>query len=358
LEWVVENEWAWKIVGFGNLIAQGGAIMGMIFFRRPWIRFLFGLLFALETLGLGAVMRLWNWSWLLVVVIYIDWDAVLNKLRPEWSTSFQKTIKYPTKKRRRNWLFFTSLYLLLQVAIAFDPWLNLEHALKPYPISSFPMFKSINCKKPYDQHLPLYVRGNQFDHLTNELTTEQEYLLQHDGVHATRFYYRREIYDTTLVKKLILGQQKRASKILKNSSIPVRWNRDLLICPAYPDSARLKSMHRGLIAKVDANEKVKSVKLLPRGNSVDEFYLEIRQVGYDSLAILDLWAFDGSNHDGPLELDYSMKGNRIYVHNQLDRLIQVAIKVFDKDEGVEDVYFTSKFKMRANRTIWKGKVLD
>ena len=100
------------------------------------------------------------------------------------------------------------------------------------------------------------------------------------------------------------------------------------------------------------------MKLLPRGNRVSDFFLEIRQVGHDSLTILDLWAHDGSNHEGPLVLDYTIKGNQIFVHNHLDELIQIAIKVYDNDRGVEDIYFTGRFKLRVNGEIWKDKVLD
>ena len=360
LQWVVDNEWAWKGLALGNLLVQGVAIFGIFCFHRPWLRLLLGLLFMMETLGLGVVMGLWNYKWLLIFVLYVDWDFFLKQLSPRLAQIQSKSFLISTKKLKSRYIVITTIVLVFQVVVAFDVTYKVERTLKPYPFSGFPMFRSVNCKKPYDQHLPLYFRGNQFDFLGTIIKDENLEKLQSGGVHTSRYYYRREIYDTTLVKKIISGQLRQFKKYVSNKEdIRVRWNRDLLVFPPFPDSTGLVSVHRGLIAKVDAKGSVRTVKLLPRGENADDFYLEIRSVGYDSLSIKNLVAYSGLDHSGPLEVDYEIyEKNKIRVKNLRDELVQLAVTVYESDDGAEETYFTARFEIRSNGTIYRDRLPD
>ncbi len=360
LQFIVDNEWAWKGLALGNLFVQGVAIFGIFWFHKPWLRLMLGVLFMIETLGLGVVMNLWNYKWLLIFVFYVDWDFFLQRLSPRLTRIQSKSFLPTTKKYRTKYIVITSVILAFQVVVAFDTGHKVERKLKTYPFSSFPMFKSVNCKKPYDQHLPLYFRANQFDFLGAALKKEDLEKLQSSGVHTSRYYYRREIYDTTLVKKIIAGQLWQFKKHVSNKEqISVRWNRDLLVCPPYPDSTHLVSVQRGLIAKIDVKGSVRTVKLLPRGKNADDFYLEIRSIGYDSLSIKNLVAFRGLDHSGPLEVDYEIfDKNKIRVNNLKDELVQLAVTVLEPEEGTEETYFTGKFEIRSNGFIYRDRLPD
>lgn len=360
LQWIVDYEWAWKGVAFGNLLVQGVAIFGIFCFHRPWLRLILGLLFMLETLGLGVVMGLWMTKWFLIFVFYVDWDFFLKRLSP-WLVRIQsKSFIRTTKKLKTRYVSIAAIVLAFQVVVAFDVTYKVEQTLKMYPFSGFSMFRSVNCKEPYDHHLPLYFRGNQFDFSGAVLTAEVLEKLQSDGVHATRYYYRREIYDTTLIKKIISGQLKQFKKHVSNKKeLSVRWNRDLLVCPPYPNPAELVSAQRGLIAKVDAKGNVRMVKLLPRGENAADFYLEIRSVGYDSLSIKNLVAYSGHDHSGPLEVDFEIyEKNKIRVNNLRDELVQLAVTIEEPFNGAEETYFTGKFKIRSDGSIYRDRLPD
>lgn len=360
LQWIVDNEWAWKGLALGNLFVQGVAIFGIFWFHRPWHRLVLGVLFIMETLGLGVVMDLWMSKWFLIFVFYVDWDFFLKQLSPRLAEIQSKTFLSSSKKLKTRYIAIASIVLAFQVVVSFDTGHKVERTLKPYPFSGFPMFKSVNCKKPYDQHLPLYFRGNQFDFLGAKIKDEDLEKLQIAGVHTSRYYYRREIYDTTLVKKIISGQLKQFKKHVSNKKgISVRWNRDLLVCPPYPEPAGLVSVQRGLIAKVDAKGNFRTVKLLPRGENADDFYLEIRAVGYDSLSIKNLVAYSGLDHSGPLEVDYEIyEKNKIRVNNLRDELVQLAVTVLEPEEGKEETYFTAKFNIRSDGSIYRDRLPD
>lgn len=362
LQYIVDNEWAWKALALSNLFAQGASILGIFWFHRPWHRLVLGLLFVIETLGLGIVMDLWNFKWLLIFVFYVDWDFFLKRLSPLLAQIQSKRLLTPSKKLRTRYITITTIVLAFQFVVAFDTGRNAERSLKPYPFTSFPMFRNVNCKKPYDQHLPLYFRGNQFDFLGANIEEEKLIELQAGGVHSSRYYYRREIYDTTLVKKTIIGQFKEFRKQVPKTNrnkLNVRWNRDLLMCPPYPDSPELISVQRGLIAKIDAKQRVRMVKLLPRGTNSDNFYLEIRSVGYDSLLIKNLVVYSGLDHSGPLEVDYEIYDkNKIRVNNLRDELVQLAVTVLESQDGKEETYFTGRFNIKSDGTIYRDRLPD
>ena len=358
LQWIVENEWAWKGLALGNLLVQGAAIFGIFCFHRPWLRLILGLLFMIETLGLGVVMDLWNFKWLLIFVFYVDWDFFLKKLSARLAQIQSKSFLITSKKLKTRYIAITAIVLAFQVVVAFDVSQKVERTLKTYPFSGFPMFRNINCQQPYSQHLPLYFRGNQFEFLGNSIKDEKLQQLQSGAVHASRYYYRREIYDTTIVKKIISGQLKLFKKQVTNKKeVSIRWNRDLLVCPPYPDSTNLVSVQRGLIAKVDAKGRVRTVKLLPRGDNADNFYLEIRAVGYDSLTIKNLVAYNGFDHSGPLEVDYEIyEKNKIRVNNLSDELVQLAVTVLESNDGKEETYFTGRFEIRSDGPIFRDQL--
>ena len=358
LQVIVDNEWAWKGLALGNLFVQGVAIFGIFFFHKPWHRLVLGLLFVFETLGLGVVMGLWNYKWLMIFVFYVDWDYFLNQFSSNFTNKQFKSFILPSSKLNKKFLTLTVVVIVFQLVVAFDTSHKVERTLKPYPFSSFPMFKSVNSKKPYDEHLPLYFRGNQFDFLGAKVEEEELKKLQVGAIHNSRHYYRRDIYDTTLVKKIAIGQWKQFKRVVgKKEEVSLRWNRDLIICPPYPDSARLVSIQRGLIAKVDAKGIVRTVKLLPRGKNVNSFYLEIRSVGYDSLTIKNLTAYSGHDHSGPLKVDYEMVDeNKIRINNLRDELVQLAVTVIEPENGKEETYFTGRFKIRLDGPIYRDQL--
>lgn len=138
----------WQALAVGNLIAQMVPITSTFLTRYPRLRAIGGLFFVMEVLALGVVMNLWNPQWLLLAVVFFDWDALVR-----WSRKVRSR-PAPSGSLRRPPLFAV-LYVLVTVVIGFSFWRpNLDYEWNTYPFSAFPMYSSMYAGKPYDEHVP------------------------------------------------------------------------------------------------------------------------------------------------------------------------------------------------------------
>ena len=64
-----------------NLCGQFLPFIAAFFTRKPWLRFLLGLAFVAEELGLAFIMQLPDWQWLPLLAFFIDWDALIGWFR-------------------------------------------------------------------------------------------------------------------------------------------------------------------------------------------------------------------------------------------------------------------------------------
>lgn len=90
LHWIVMREWAYKALAIGNLIGQTTPFLAMFLIRSPKLRALCGVMFFIEFLGLGIVMRIWMWQWIPLVAVFFDWDATYDWFKKR-SSLLEKT---------------------------------------------------------------------------------------------------------------------------------------------------------------------------------------------------------------------------------------------------------------------------
>ena len=119
---------------------------------RPWIRAIGGLFFLVETIALGLVVGLWNWHWLPLVAVFIDWDRLLR--RPAASPP-PAAWKPPRASR-----IFIALFVVYDAITAFAP--GVDQWLNTYPFSGFPMFATIRANPPYGDHEPYSIAADHF----------------------------------------------------------------------------------------------------------------------------------------------------------------------------------------------------
>lgn len=352
LLWVVNNEWAYKGLAMGNLLLQGTIILVCVFVYNPWIRLLFGLFFFLEVFGLGFAMDLWEWHWIPLVVFFVDWDRFLPWLRQRLSGTgiFEnsgKNMVHGNENRMGLWqrvlatvfiLSFTGYY----IAVAFDSKLTFEKEHKSYPFTAFPMYSSLYCKKPYDRHLTVEYRNAGLEIIAMADTGR----LRLAEATESQPLYRYNTVEFVSMNQVTNALGEVAQRLGPVYGIEdweqIRWYRVLEQCPAYPDMPALHLIHRGLIAKYNADGSVQAVIAVPRYDEKgNEHYLDFLVEGYEDYEI-EVQVI--KNHrEGPLALKGQWSETRfVYeppAREEVRHLYLFVITITD-GTGQRDTYFS------------------
>lgn len=155
-DWIIDDVSRYRTAAVLNLISQASPILACVFVRRPMIRALCGGFFVLETIALGLVVNLWNWHWLPLVAVFIDWDRLASLVRPSLPPPAPDGWSPPRWAQR-----FIVAFVVYDVITAVIP--TLDQRLNTYPFSAFPMFANVRARAPYDQHLSYAVPGDHFE---------------------------------------------------------------------------------------------------------------------------------------------------------------------------------------------------
>ena len=168
-DWLLQSPLRYKTAALMNLIAQLLPFIACFLWRRPVLRFLFGVLIVFETMGIALVMNMWNMQWIPAAAVFVDWDRLVpwirRRLRRRSSPPERAPVGHhdpmPQLQRRR---------LTAWIAVYLGMWLVIGFAYPPidqkanlFPFSRFPMFSPIRAKKPYDAHLSYEVLGTRLE---------------------------------------------------------------------------------------------------------------------------------------------------------------------------------------------------
>jgi hypothetical protein len=151
VEWLVSDPWHYKTAALLNLIAQALPIVACLLVRRPKLRALAGLAFVIETIALGLVVGLWNWQWLPLYAVFVDWDA-LFRIAPGAG------VAPPPRWGVRIWI---AAFVAYELFTSFVP--GVDQRIGTYPFSSFPMFGGILARPPFDEHADFAIAGDRFE---------------------------------------------------------------------------------------------------------------------------------------------------------------------------------------------------
>jgi len=144
LDFIVNSEFWYQFVAFLNLSFQALPFLSLFFIRKPIIRFILGFLFVIEEIGLALVMQLFDWYWIPLFLIFIDWDYFLGRKEAQNQSIF-KGIK--AKLILGTYLAYTFAYF----SIAYNLYLKFGlyangGGINSYPFSTYSMYSGLLIK--------------------------------------------------------------------------------------------------------------------------------------------------------------------------------------------------------------------
>jgi len=230
--WLIDDVWRFRIAALLNLVSQSIPILACVFVHRPRLRALCGVVFVIETIALGLVVGLWNWQWLPLAVVFVDWDRHVRFPIESW---------VPPRFAIRA---FIAGFVALDVATSVVP--GLDHRLGLYPFSSFPMFASIRASKPYSEHLPYAVAGDDYE-VTADHPLDADQQRWFDYQHRRLYTVRDpdEVHDRL---RALLDTAK--SRYPELGIHEIRDYLTIFEAPAYPAPARLVAHPIATVAEI------------------------------------------------------------------------------------------------------------
>lgn len=228
VDWLIDDVWRYRTAALLNLVSQAAPLLAIVFVRRPLVRALVGVVFVVEVLALGFVVSLWNFHWLPLVAVFIDWDRLLRRRLAAPPTSDRAP-----RKAIRRWVL---AFVVYDVLTAFTP--ALDQLLNTYPFSGFPMFATIRAAEPFDEHLPYAVAAGHFEAVSDvPLDPLAQRWLDHK--HRSVFVVRDPAKLRTKLEKILNAARAR----YPDANIrALRHYVALFEAPAYPAPARFE-MH-------------------------------------------------------------------------------------------------------------------
>lgn len=110
-----------------------------------------GVFFVLEPLGLAFVMGLWNFRWLPLYAVFVDWDWLAERLK---LTPARETVELRSPRFRKAFPVFAVLFLTYYCLVAFALLPKSDVELKTYPFTAFTVYYDIAAKPPFNRHQP------------------------------------------------------------------------------------------------------------------------------------------------------------------------------------------------------------
>ncbi|HUQ02342.1 MAG TPA: hypothetical protein VM261_07585 [Kofleriaceae bacterium] len=245
-EWLVAEPWRYRTAALLNLVNQLLPIVACVCVNRPRLRALFGASFVLEMVGIGLVMGLWDLHWLPLVAVFVDWSRLVAWIQR--APRVTEGDAMPMRARRRI-STFVAAFVAYDVLVSFaHP--RIDHRLRTYPFSTYPMFALIRARRPYDVHQDYHFVHGRFRVVgAGARATELE-----DWIHSGFVYRKLHRIDDPETLRTRLGE------ILDNlrrryPGVPV--DAVQLWCtvyhvPAYPAPPRLEAHDVGLMGELTA----------------------------------------------------------------------------------------------------------
>jgi hypothetical protein len=184
VDWLLAESWRYRTAALLNMLTQATPLVAVFAINRPLVRAAAGVMFVVETLLLGVVVDLWNPAWLPLFAVFVDWDALIARVRRRPATVPPAPESWRAPRGVRA---FIAVFVVYDVVTAFVP--ALDQRLNTYPFSGFPMFATIRVREPYDEHLPYSITAGSFE-VTSEVPIEPRGQRWLDHQHRTLYTVR------------------------------------------------------------------------------------------------------------------------------------------------------------------------
>jgi hypothetical protein len=306
VDWLLEDVWRYRTAALLNLVSQLAPLFAVVFVRRPLVRALGGVMYVIEVLALGFVMSLWNWPWLLLAVVYVDWDwlvgrvtRIVRRTQPAAiAVDEAKPAEAAPSRPSRAVRIFVIAFFVYDLAISLIP--TLDRRLNTYPFTSFPMFSTVRAARPYDQHLPYGIAGDHYE-LISDIAPDPDVQRWFD-------YQNRNLHmvsDPVKVRARLEALLERAKERYGVLGIRgLRHYTTLFVAPAYPAPARLDAYPLAITGEIMADGTYRSLlgKVTSRG-------VELGPQGLDASAARLVYFAD--DRPDPIPLTGTRTGDRI-----------------------------------------------
>jgi hypothetical protein len=317
VDWLLEDVWRYRTAAVLNLVSQLAPLLAIIFASRPLVRAFAGLMYVIEVLALGVVMELWNWPWLVLAAVYIDWDRLIHRVAPRLAKpaggaeSAESAAGDAKARPGRAVRIFVVAVFVWDLAMSLIP--TLDQRVSTYPFTSFPMFSTVRAARPYDEHLPYGIAGDHYEVISDvpiDPAIQRWFDYQNRNLHMVK--------DAAKVKARLTSLLERARE--RYSSLGIRGLRHYVtfyVAPAYPAPARLERHEIALTGEILADGTYRSLlgKLTRSG-------VQLAPQGLDaSTARLVYFADD---KPVPIELGGTRTGDRIDVELTADPVYVAA----------------------------------
>lgn len=172
LHYLANHEWAWQTVAFLNLMFQILPFFSLFFFRKPKLRLLLGSLFILEELGLMLVMQLYDYYWIPLIFLFVDWDDFFkNRLD---NNSYSVSLFYKPLKCiiMLLYLAYITVYITLSFCLqriflnsSMQVNSSIRHLnINSYPFSSYSMYSGLQVSNEKGSYKELGFGFEILDH--------------------------------------------------------------------------------------------------------------------------------------------------------------------------------------------------
>ena len=340
IQWIIAEPWRYHTAAAVNLATQGLVIFSCIFATRPVLRALFGLFFVAETIGLGVIMGLWNFHWLPLYALCIDWDWLIHcwaQRRRGISTASRDA---PQTIGRWPWRLAASAYIV--AFLGYDLFAGIRYPRldnATYPFGAFPFFSTVYARPPLDQHQTHSVTYGRFDVVSDRpvssdlifwLHSEYAYLFQSEDPELTRAALHTVLpsastrFDTTGIER-------------------VDVYRGMYAIAPYPAPPKTRLIGEGLVGSVSREGQTRTLAAkIIRDPNDRRYCLELVPTGYEN-ATCDRFSclFQPAQQPCPLvrhelqpkALNFEQRGNRLYFTCSRNGNYLFSIRLIDAGSG-------------------------
>jgi len=287
LLWIVENSWAYHGMAVGNLMFQLLPFLAAFFTRKPLVRFLFGMAFVVEELGLGIVMGLPDYHWLFLISFFIDWDHLFKWLSTKRESFATQLHSVDLKRIPFQAISNTFIILFLTAWAFFGTELSKELTGKTvfqynaYPFSKFSMYSQIKEGK---DGVPFCRFRNAFD-VVGGFSEEKKNKIDK---YLTRRSYNKDRYDDP---EIVLGIIQTHKKVIEsrwkedaNKIDVIRTKKVLFDYPPWPEPPELQVKYAGVRGELFADGTFRTCQFFDSipATSKSHVLIQLNLVGWEN----------------------------------------------------------------------------
>lgn len=258
---IASSPFIWKLSAFGHLATQFLPILALLSLNKPWLRLAEGAVFAAGIVLLKFIMGMWNRSWAILTVFFVDWEFFLKKAGLAFPHAGQRVAR---SQRQTNVVIgFAMVFMavnMLVILTRFDD----TGKNRFYPLSSMGFYSSVLAQKPFGEHKHFpFLYGEM---IFNESNGNRAKWHCAPGISASYLATYQSASDASeRVKqqvsalRALVASAARAGDVIQDCSGTIRAGAadsidlysSVLNIPPYPERPMFEVGHRALVARYE-----------------------------------------------------------------------------------------------------------